>query len=385
MYGTIIGDMVGSPYELASIKTTKFKFWDENAVFTDDTVMTLAVAKGIMNAGIDAEDEKMKKSIIDSMKKLGKMFPLVGYGEHFFEWLHAKDPKPYNSFSNRAPMRIGGIAYFYPDDLERALEVARISAEVSHNHEEAMRAVACVTEVIWLANKHISKSGIKEVVEKKYYKLNLTCDEIRRDYEFDTSCQGTVPVAIQCFLESSNFEEAIRLAVSMGGGDSDTLAAITGSMAEAYYGVPEHMKKKCRELLKEQEASYLLKEIERFESYVRAIEENKPIPIRKKVIKKRFHTTHLAEKKDFEEIVNGRYDIRLFDEKRREFKPNDYVIFICDENQQRTMKKVKEMHVYANSHTLFQHEKCWELYETCMRYYTIRDQYSPMVLIKYND
>lgn len=316
------------------------------------------------------------------MKKFGKLFPLVGYGTSFFEWLHAKDPKPYNSFSNGAPMRIGSVAYFYPDDLERALEVARISAEVSHNHEEAIRAVRCVTEVIWLANKHTSKSDIKEVVEKKYYKLDLTCGEIRRDYEFDTSCQGTVPVALQCFLEVSNYEQAIRLAVSMGG-DSDTLAAITGSMAEAYYGVPEHMKKKCRELLKEQEASYLLKVIARFESYVRAIEEDKPIPIRKKVIKKRFHTMHFAEKKDFEEIVNGRCDIRLFDEKRKELKPNDYVIFICDEQQQRAMKRIKEMHVYENSYELFEHEKCWELCERCMKYYTITEQNSPMVLIRY--
>lgn len=211
MYGTIIGDIVGSPYELASIKTTDFQFWDENATFTDDTVMAVAIAEGIMVAGIDAEIDELKNSFIDSMRKFGKLYPLVGYGERFFEWLHTKDPKPYNSYGNGAGMRVASIAYFYPDDLERAKAVARASAEVSHNHPESMKAVECLTEIIWLANKCVDKQDIKNVVVEKYYTLNISCDELRVNYQFDTSCQRTVPVAIQCFLELSSYEEAIRL------------------------------------------------------------------------------------------------------------------------------------------------------------------------------
>ena len=163
MYGSIIGDMVGSPYEFAGIKTIDFDFINEKSLFTDDSVMTVAVAEALMNVGHDADLDVIRKSIIESMVRLGRMFPSAGYGSSFLEWIFKRNPQPYGSYGNGSAMRVGTIASFYPNDLQRALFVAKISAEVSHNHPEAIKAAECTTEMIWLSNKGTEKEEIRNI------------------------------------------------------------------------------------------------------------------------------------------------------------------------------------------------------------------------------
>ena len=231
MYGSILGDMCGAPYEFCLIKTTDFNF--QPSFFTDDTVLTVAVAHALMSCGEENNPEKIKESLIQSMQYFGRKYDNVGYSPAFYSWLLKRKPKPYNSYGNGSAMRCGAIAYFYPEDLVRALEVAKLSAEISHNHPEGIKGAVAVTELIWKANAGEDKYELKRAASK-YYELGKTCDEIRVDYKFDVSCQGTVPVAIQCFLEGNNYEEVVKLAISMGG-DSDTLGAISGSIAEEYF------------------------------------------------------------------------------------------------------------------------------------------------------
>ncbi|MGN1139845.1 MAG: ADP-ribosylglycohydrolase family protein [Oliverpabstia sp.] len=231
MLGAIAGDMIGQPYEfMVGMKTTDFELLNvERNLFTDDSVMTIAIAKGILDAG---------------------------YGSSFYNWLYQENPRPYNSWGNGSAMRVGSIAWFFQDDLYRTLDVARISAELTHNHPEGIKGAVSTAHVIWLALNEYEKVEIRNIIKDKYYVLNKNCDEIRKEYRFDVSCQGTVPVAIECFLEGNNYEEVVRLAVSMGG-DSDTLACIAGSMAEAYYGVPYSIKKKVYQILPEDLADCL--------------------------------------------------------------------------------------------------------------------------------
>ena len=261
MLGAIVGDIVGSVYEWGNIKTKDFPLFREDCFFTDDTVMTCAVAEAIMNGG-------QKDDFIDAMKKYGRMYPDAGYGARFDAWIHSNDRAPYNSFGNGSAMRVSPCAWTMDCSFcartgawptSRAL--ARLSAEVTHNHPEGVKGAMATSDAIFMCryffgddssdNPAEIKRRIKEHIEKEYgYDLSKTLDEIRPTYRFNETCQDTVPQAIIAFLESTDFEDAIRNAISLGG-DSDTLAAITGSIAEAAYGIPDWIKDKAYTYLDE--------------------------------------------------------------------------------------------------------------------------------------
>ena len=251
MYGAILGDIIGSPYEFDqnNIKTTDFELFSERSEFTDDSIMTLAVAEGLMNCGIDADEETMKKALIAAMKKYGKRYPFAGYGANFSMWLDEEDPKPYKSFGNGSAMRVSAAAWLCQESLQKMLQIAAVTAEVSHNHPEGIKGAQATASVIFMAIHGASKEEIRTTVSKVFgYDLSRTCDMIRPTYHHVESCQETVPEAITAFLEGDSFESVIRLAVSLGG-DSDTLTCIAGSMAEAFYGVPQELKREARDRL----------------------------------------------------------------------------------------------------------------------------------------
>lgn len=241
MLGAIIGDIVGSIYERNPIKTKNFEFWGAGCTFTDDTVMTLAVADAILEHLRGTGD--FKEILVNKMQEFGRKYPLAGYGKSFANWIYSECPKPYNSFGNGSAMRVSACAWLF-DDLESVIQYAKMSAEVTHNHPEGIKGAEAVAAAVFLAKNKHSKEEIKKYIEDNYYPLNMKLNEIRQIYHFDVTCQGTVPQAIIAFLESESFEDAIRNAVSLGG-DSDTLAAITGSIAEAYYGIPKDIQEKA--------------------------------------------------------------------------------------------------------------------------------------------
>ncbi|MBQ7433814.1 MAG: ADP-ribosylglycohydrolase family protein [Lachnospiraceae bacterium] len=261
MYGAILGDIIGSPFEFdRGNKSKEFVLFSHGAKFTDDTVMTVAVADALMNAGLDAGEDKIKDNLILSMKKWGKAYLNAGYGAKFFWWLQKKESKPYGSYGNGSAMRVSAAGWLY-DTLERTREVARYTAEVTHNHPEGIKGAESVASVIFLARTGSSKAEIKQYVKSQFgYDLSRTCDEIRPEYRHNESCQKTVPEAITAFLEGNHFEDVIRTAVSLGG-DSDTLTCIAGAMAEAFYGVPDEMKAECRNRLQ----ADMIEVVDRFE------------------------------------------------------------------------------------------------------------------------
>lgn len=250
MYGAILGDMIGSPYEFDSnnYKAKDFPLFCRRSTFTDDSVMTLAVADGLMNAAEGVEDETVRRSVIASMRRVGRRHPRCGYGGRFSSWLFSRHPKAYNSWGNGSAMRVSAAAWLY-HDLETVRHMARLTAEVTHNHPEGIKGAEATASAIFLARTGCGKGEVKTYLEREFsYVLDRTCDEIRPAYRMDESCQGTVPEAVTAFLESTDFEDAVRTAVSLGG-DSDTLAAIAGSIAEGYYGVPDSLREECRRRL----------------------------------------------------------------------------------------------------------------------------------------
>ena len=279
MIGAILGDIIGSPYEFdMGDKTKTFPLFSEGSYFTDDTVMTIAVAEAFMEAHgtklehfehgwyISAEspsDEVIRAKLVESMKKWGHRYPGAGYGLRFCDWLDREDPQPYNSFGNGSAMRVSSVAWLY-NDLETVRRMARISAEVTHNHPEGIKGAEATAAAIFLGRTGHSKAEIKAYMEKEFcYNLSRTCDEIRPDYCHVESCQETVPEAITAFLEGDSFEDVIRTAVSLGG-DCDTLTCIAGSIAEGFYGVPEELEQECRSRL----TSDLLEILEKFERFL---------------------------------------------------------------------------------------------------------------------
>lgn len=263
MYGAILGDIIGSPYEFdMSDKTKDFPLFSEFSTFADDTVMTIAVAEATMDLLHEAHGARSK--MIASMKKYGRMFPRAGYGSMFRRWLQWDDPQPYGSYGNGSAMRVSSVAWLF-NEIESVRAAARVSAEVSHNHPEGLKGAEATASAIFLARTGSSKAEIKAYTEENFgYNLNRTCDEIRPTYRHVESCQETVPEAITAFLEGESFEDVIRTAVSLGG-DCDTLTCIAGSIAEGFYGVPEELKVECRKRLPENLRSVLL----RFDSVCR--------------------------------------------------------------------------------------------------------------------
>ncbi len=269
MLGAIVGDIVGSVYEWNNIKTKNFPLFRDDCFFTDDSVMTCAVAEAIMNGG-------KRDDFIDAMHKYGNMYPDAGYGSRFSGWLMLGDRTPYNSYGNGSAMRVSPCAWvmdcgflartgFWPTVGRNR---AQLSAEVTHNHPEGIKGAMATADAIFLCRYYFGgysgqfdkpinddpaecKRRVRAHIEKKYgYDLSKTLDEIRPGYRFNETCQETVPQAIIAFLESTDFEDAIRNAISLGG-DSDTLAAITGSIAEAAYGIPDWIREKTYSYLDE--------------------------------------------------------------------------------------------------------------------------------------
>lgn len=238
MLGAIIGDIVGSRFEFNNYKKTDFELFHPDCTFTDDTVCTVAVADWLMNPDV---------GLSENMRYWCRKYPYPsgGYGLSFKKWIFSESG-PYNSFGNGAAMRVSPVAW-WASDMSSIDLLARRSAQITHDHPEGIKGACCIAETIFRLRSGQEKKNIRSFVNANY-NLRQTCNQIRKTNQFDETCQVTVPQAIQCFLESTDFESAIRLAVSIGG-DSDTIAAITGSLAEAAYGIPEEMKQKVFKIL----------------------------------------------------------------------------------------------------------------------------------------
>ena len=249
MYGAILGDMIGAPYEFdRGHKTKDFPLFTARSRFTDDTVMTVAVADALMSVPPEAEDEAVCGSVISSMRRWGEKYPYAGYGSMFSGWLTDEDPKPYGSYGNGSAMRVSSAGWLY-DTLEQTRRIARLTAAVTHNHPEGIKGAEATASAIYLARTGRGKEEIRAYIVREFgYDLSRSCDEIRPGYFHVESCQKTVPEAVTAFLEGTGYEDAIRLAVSLGG-DADTLACIAGGIAEAFYGVPEELAAECRKRL----------------------------------------------------------------------------------------------------------------------------------------
>ena len=248
MIGAILGDMIGAPYEFdRSPKTKEFPLFGKGTEFTDDSVMTIAVAEALMDT-IGKSDDEIKAALVASMQKWGKLYPDAGYGGMFYQWLRTKNPEPYGSFGNGSAMRVSSAGWLF-DTLEETRHMARLTAEVTHNHPEGIKGAEATASAIFMARTGSSKEEIRDYIVREFaYDLSRSCDEIRPTYHHVETCQQTVPEAITAFMEGTDFEDVIRTAVSLGG-DCDTLTCIAGSMAEAFYGVPAGMVNECRKRL----------------------------------------------------------------------------------------------------------------------------------------
>lgn len=247
MLGAIIGDIVGSRFEWHNNRNKTFDFLTYKCFFTDDSVMSLAVAKAILDCKGDYS--KLSDNAVAAMQEIGRPYPSCGYGGMFYEWMYSNDPKPYHSFGNGAAMRVSACG-FAAYTLEEAKELSFKVTKVSHDHPEGIKGAEATAVAIFLARQGYSILEIRDYINTHYYKMNFTLDGIRDTYQFNETCQDTVPQAIMAFLESTSFEDAIRNAISIGG-DSDTLAAITGGIAEAYYGIPTEIRKHALTFLDE--------------------------------------------------------------------------------------------------------------------------------------
>ena len=247
MYGAILGDMIGSPYEFdRGNKSKDFPLFTAESQFTDDTVMTVAVAEALLDG--PADEAGMKAQLVQSMQKWGRRYPYAGYGGRFRRWLKSPNPQPYRSWGNGSAMRVSAVGWLY-NDMDSVRRMARLTAEVTHNHPEGIKGAEATAAAIFLARSGRSKAEIKAYVEREFgYDLSRSCDEIRPGYRHVESCQETVPEAITAFLEGESFEDVIHTAVSLGG-DCDTLTCIAGSIAEGFYCVPEALKRECEERL----------------------------------------------------------------------------------------------------------------------------------------
>lgn len=248
MLGAIIGDIVGSRFERHNHKSKEFELFTDRCRFTDDTAMTVAVAKAVLECKGDYTE--LGNHTVRCMQEIGRKYPNAGYGRAFYKWLHHKNPKPYRSYGNGSAMRVSPVAYVVKSDME-CIWFADAVTQVTHDHPEGMKGAEAVALATWDAIRRIPKETIRAHIEEWYYILDFTIDELRPKYRFDASCQGSVPQAIKAFLESTGFEDAIRIAVSLGG-DSDTIAAIAGGIAGAYYGVPDDLRLKAMEYLPEE-------------------------------------------------------------------------------------------------------------------------------------
>lgn len=269
MLGAIIGDICGSVYEFDNCKDyDKIELFRGDCEYTDDTVMTVAVAQALMDADYlhgryMSWGEGFEQLLVKSMRYYGELFPYAGYGGRFAAWLRIWNPEAYGSYGNGSGMRVSSVGWAF-DDLEETLRVAEFSARVTHNHPEGIKGAKAIAGAIYLARTGHTKGDIRKFVEGLGYDLDFTIDGIRSSYYHDESCQNSVPQAIECFLESTDFEQCIRLTLSLGG-DCDTTAAMSGAIAEAFYGIPDWMRDKALEILPEP----MLVQYKRFEEYLK--------------------------------------------------------------------------------------------------------------------
>ena len=256
MMGAVIGDIAGSVYERHNIKTKDFPFWREECRFTDDTVMTCAVFEAFRKYHEGGCVGDLRDHLVREMKTFGRLYPDRGYGAGFKIWLASPESEPYGSFGNGSAMRVSAVTAFAAD-LEEAQRFAAVSASVTHNHPEGIKGAVAVATAVFLAEEGKSREDIRTALSE-FYSLDFTLDEIRDRYTFDVTCQGSVPQAVEAFLEGRDFEDVIRNAVSIGG-DSDTIAAMAGSIGEAFFGIPEDMEKKAYSYLDNRLAGILRK------------------------------------------------------------------------------------------------------------------------------
>lgn len=293
MLGAIIGDIIGSRFEFdRGNKSKDFELFTPECDFTDDTVMTIAVAEALLSSGKDAGEKTIKENLIKSMKKWGQKYPYAGYGQRFVGWVLSDDPKPYGSFGNGSGMRVSSVGWLY-DTIERTREVARWTAEVTHDHYEGVKGAESVASAIFLARNFASKEEIERYIEDEFgYDLSRTLDDIRPTYEHVEDCMHTMPEAFECFLESESYEDCVRNVMYIGG-DTDTLAAISGAIAEAFWGMSVMLALKAKEYLPDEMGEVLTK----FDKAVNGDEDVDPY-VHNKYIKmgvKRLEETHNVE------------------------------------------------------------------------------------------
>lgn len=246
MLGAIIGDIVGSPYEWGSDKEKDFPLFVPDCHPTDDSLMTIAV--GCACAETEGREESVFKRVLaERMREIGLQYPDAGFGGRFYQWMLMGEAHPYGGNTNGAAMRVSPVAWL-ADSLEEAERLAMWSAEITHNDPEGIRGAQAVAAAVYLARRGQEKEEIRDYLERKYYDLSFTLEEIRPGYQHDMTCDGSVPQALVCFLEAEDFEDAIRNAISLGG-DGDTQACIAGAVAEAYFGIPEDLSEEVLEYM----------------------------------------------------------------------------------------------------------------------------------------
>ena len=252
MIGAIFGDIAGSTYEFRPQKSKNFELLAEGSMPTDDTVMNIAVADALLQYDNGIDDlEKFKQTLTERMHHWGNRYPDAGYGSHFGTWLKERRTKPYNSLGNGAAMRVSPVGW-YADTLMDTCVLARATAEITHDHPDGIKGAVVVAGAIFLARSGEPRERIRSFAER-FYALDLTLEEIRPTYTYDVTAEGSVPHALQAFLEARDFEDAIRNAISLGG-DSDTVAAITGAIAEAFFGITGERVKTVIQYLDEEQA-----------------------------------------------------------------------------------------------------------------------------------
>ncbi len=250
MLGAMIGDIVGSPYEQQerNIKIKEFPLFSIYSRITDDSVLTCAVAAAFMEYLRFPKSSNLQRLLVQNLKDFGNSHTSVPYGKHFRQWMEDfHDCEPYNSFSDGSAMRVSPVAWLF-DTLEKEEAMAKVSAEVTHKHPEGIKGAQAIAAAVFLARNGKNKDCIRDYIQSRYYEIDFTLDEIRPEYYGSLECAETVPQAIVSFLEADSFEDALRNAVSLGG-DSDTLAAMAGSIAEAYFGIPQEIKEQAMPLI----------------------------------------------------------------------------------------------------------------------------------------
>lgn len=245
MLGAIVGDIVGSRFEWHNIKTKEFELFHYKCRPTDDSIMSLALAKAILDSKADYSD--LGELAVDNMQSLGRKYPNCGYGGHFKKWVFTMDPEPYHSFGNGSAMRVSA-AGFAAKSLEEAKVLSQKITEVTHDHPEGVKGAEAVVVAIYMAKTGSTLQEIRDVIDQDYYPMDFTLDAIRPTYEFDVTCQGSVPQALMAFFESTGFEDAIRNAISIGG-DSDTIACMAGAVAAAFFGIPKDIREAAQPFL----------------------------------------------------------------------------------------------------------------------------------------